>query len=88
MEKVKDQLRKITCWNNGTFYYDKISLRQILDEIEKRFNTRIICQPAGIGDQMYSGYLINTHLDSALMSVCWPLRISYQHQGNNILVTR
>lgn len=87
MEKLKTHLDKIVCWGKGTFYYEKIKLRQILDEIERQFNTKIICQPAGLAERFYSGYIISTHLDSALMSVCWPLRIQYTHEGNRVVLS-
>jgi ferric-dicitrate binding protein FerR (iron transport regulator) len=86
--KIKKGLDKIGCWGKGTFYYEAVNLRRILDEVERQFDTKIVCQPAGLGDQMYSGYFINTHLDSALMSICWPLRIQYEHQDHNIIVSR
>lgn len=87
MEKLKTSLDKIVCWGKGTFYYEKINLRQILDEVERQFNTKIVCQPAGLGERLYSGYFINTHLDSALMSICWPLRIQYAHEGNQVVIS-
>ena len=88
MKSIKKGLDKITCWGKGTFYYEGINLRNILDEVERQFNTKIVCHPAGLGDQIYSGYFINTHLDSALMSICWPLRIRYENDGNHIVVSR
>lgn len=88
MQTIKKGIDKITCWGKGTFYYEGISLRRILDEVESKFNTKIICQPAGMGDQLYSGYFINTHLDSALMSICWPLRIQYEHQEKSVVISR
>lgn len=88
MTNLTTGARIMECWNKGTFYYDKISLRQILDEIERRFNTKIICQPIGLGDQLYSGYLLNTHLDSALMSICWPLRIKFERAEEQIIISR
>ncbi len=88
MNKIKKSLDKIGCWGKGTFYYESVRLRKILDEVERQFNAKIICQPAGLGEQMYSGYFINTHLDSALMSICWPLRIQYEHGDSNIIVSR
>ena len=88
MQKIKKGLDKITCWGKGTFYYEGINLRQMLDQIERQFNTQIICQPAGLGDQLYSGYFINTHLDSALMSICWPLRIRYERDEQRIVLSR
>ena len=88
MKKIRKGLDKIGCWGKGTFYYKSVSLRNILDEIERKFNTKIICQPAGIGDRLYTGYLMNSHLDSALMSICWPLRIQYEHKGQHVIISR
>lgn len=88
LKKIKKGLDKIGCWGKGTFYYKAINLRRILDEVERQFDTKIECHPAGLGDQLYSGYFINTHLDSALMSICWPLRIQYEHQGASIVISR
>ena len=88
MKKIKKSLDKIGTWGKGTFYYDSVQLRKILDEVERQFNAKIVCQPVGLGDQLYSGYFINTHLDSALMSICWPLRIQYEHRDNRIIVSR
>ena len=88
MKKIKKSIDQISEWGKGTFYYEGIILRQILDQIERQFNTQIVCQPVGLGDQLYSGYLINTHLDSALMSICWPLRIRYDREEGGIIISR
>ena len=88
MNKIKKSLDQIGSWGKGTFYYEAVRLRKILDEVERQFNAKIVCQPVGLGDQLYSGYFINTHLDSALMSICWPLRIQYEHRDNRIIVSR
>ncbi len=88
MIKLKEGLDKISAWGKGTFYFESISLRHILDMVETQFNTKIECQPVGLGDQLYTGYFINTHLDSALMSICWPLRIKYEHLDKHVVISR
>ena len=88
MIKSTKNVDEIGSWKQGQFYYENVELRRILNEVERQFNTPIVCQPADLGDQLYTGYFSSSQLDSALTSVCWPLRLAIEHKNKTVIVSK
>ena len=88
LHKSKRNIDEIGAWETGTFYFDSIKLRSVLNEVERQFNTKVITNPTDLGEQPYTGYFVQGHIDSALTSVCWPLRLTFEHGANSIEVSK
>ena len=72
-------------WFNGLFRYKDSSLDRVFDEVERQFEVKIETTPE-IGNLRYSGYFETKDLEEALYSVCWPMKLEYQKNGNRIQI--
>ena len=79
---------KIGSWQEGIFYFENSPLKRVFDEIERQFNVDIDYQLENQNDIRYTGYFRNNQLDSALNTVCWPLRLNASVDEKNIVISR
>ncbi len=65
---------KRSSWRRGSFNYKDVALREVFDDIERHFNTKLI----GVNlsnTQLYTGKFSTTNIDTVLHRVCWPLNL-------------
>ena len=62
-------------WSSGEFFFNKIKLEEVLDEIERQFNVEIIY--SSTEQRFYTGYFNNKDLNDALMLVCIPMNVNF-----------
>lgn len=67
---------QIGAWFIGTFYFDNVSLTEVLAEIEHQFDVNITTKGTSTSLQ-YQGFFRNNDLEDALKSICLPLNLKY-----------
>lgn len=73
-------------WMNGYFLYENVRLDRVLAEIERQFQVEIETVDIDTG-RLYSGFFIRNNLSEALQSVCWPLRLNFDINGNKVKIS-
>lgn len=73
-------------WQSGEFYFENRPVTEVLDEIQRQYQVTITTD--SLEDKLFSGYFISTAgLDMALSMVCEPLNLSFNVDGNDVVVT-
>lgn len=62
-------------WKKGEFYFDKIPLKFVIEELERQFDV-VVLMPSITG-RSYTGYFSNQNLQDALDMVCLPMGLAY-----------
>lgn len=63
-----------SAWRKGSFNYKDVALREVFDDIERHFGTKIKSTDL-LDKQLYTGEFSATNIDSVLYRVCWPLNL-------------
>ncbi len=79
-EKYKD-------WRQGFFSFQDASLSDVVDEIERQYDVRVILDK-DIPDVAYTGFFTEGELEEALHSVCWPLNLTWKIDQENVKISR
>ncbi len=74
-----------TQWINGRFVYTNERLYEVLKELERQFNKKVIASDE-ISQMEYSGFFQNNDLNKALQSVLWPMHLDYKIDNDKIIV--
>lgn len=73
-------------WMKGDFYYDRVDLNMVFDEIERQFDVNIA------GDTMlnrqYTGYFNKGDINQALQNVCLPMGLSYKISKDTVIIKK
>lgn len=74
-------------WSSGLFRYEDSPLNLVFEELERQFNIGIDMENDNlIRKRSYTGAFSNDNLEEALHSVCWPLRLQYEINGQQVLI--
>lgn len=73
-------------WKNGVFSYQDAPLEDVLHELARQFNVKIVINH--LKNRHYTGTFTRNDLDSALTAICKPMGLSYQVTGQAIYVTQ
>lgn len=59
LTKSRAQVRQATLWKDNKFYFDNISLRELVRRLERWYDVKIILKDPSLKDIYYSGYFKN-----------------------------
>lgn len=70
-------------WKNGEFYFNNVPLRQVIDELKRQFDIKILLDDDS--SRTYTGYFNRTFLDNALVMVFNRCRFGIINTGIKLL---
>lgn len=73
-------------WIKGEYYYSSEPLGNVLNEIERQFDVKIL-RPYNIDFRSYEGVFTNKNLETALQMVLLPMDLSYQVKEKEVHIT-
>ena len=76
---------EIADWRNGAYTLREVSLRDILDELERQFGV-VIPETADQQDKPYTFFFNNNNLDSALYKVRYITEKTIDRKGDTIII--
>ena len=72
-------------WTNAISSFESISLDQVLSELERQYNIKIILKNVNT-DRLFSGGFTHKDLDNALISITQPMNLTYEISSSNSVV--
>ena len=78
-------LAETATWRQGEFYYEKVKLGTVFDELERQFDVDIQAEES-IREKIGKIYFDNSNLDSALYKVTWPMGLKVTKNGRQIVI--
>lgn len=77
--------RNDIAWQDQTHYFDDVPLSEVFAALERQY--AITAQyPAEIGERRYAGFFKSNDLEQALQSVCWPLKLQFSIDGQQVTI--
>lgn len=77
----------LVSWLDGDFTFNDIRYKEVIDEIENQFGVKVKMEPE-LYDLKYTGFFKNNHLNDALFSITWPLKLKYSIKGNEVFIVK
>ena len=74
-------------WLRDEYWFKDAALTEVFKELERQFDVNIDLEES-ISSLRYTGSFTTSNLDSALYSICWPMRISSEIKGQTIIVKK
>jgi ferric-dicitrate binding protein FerR (iron transport regulator) len=73
-------------WVNGDFYFNRIDLNLVLDEIERQFDVQIGGDT--IMNRQYTGYFNKKDMNQALQNVCLPMGLNFKIINDTVIIKK
>lgn len=71
-------------WTGGEFYFNKVTIREVFDEMERQFDIDIFYE--GDQNRIYTGYFNNKNLNDALCLICIPMDFDWSIKENLVII--
>lgn len=85
-QKRNENVKHATSWINGGLYFNKTHIFNVVQELERMYNCKIIFQEGNIYDDYIYGEHDNKSLESVLNSIQHSTNIKYKKEGNKIIL--
>ncbi|WP_268122300.1 FecR family protein [Roseivirga pacifica] len=72
-------------WQSGEHYFTSAKLTNVIKALERQFNIHITSK-TDLSERYYSGYFSSGNLEEALELVFVPMGLSYQTEGDQVIV--
>ena len=72
-------------WIDNEFYFEKISMTQVVKEIERQYNLSIKI-PNNVKERMYTGYFDTKNIKNTLDKVCLPMGLKYRIVDKRVVI--
>ena len=72
-------------WQQSIHHFQDQPLGEVFAELERQYLIQVE-YPASLRDQPYTGSFKNGELERALQSICWPLKLSFTINQNQVLI--
>ena len=73
--------REEVAWRQGEFVFENVSLKVVLDELQRQYDLEIDLR-ADIEGRNYTGQFTNNDLQGALQMICLPMELAYKLEEN------
>jgi len=73
-------------WLEGVYVYKASPLTEVLAEVERQFSVSVT-STIPLRQQSYTGSFSTANLETALESVLWPLSLTYEVKGSEVIIT-
>lgn len=74
-------------WWNGTYQFEEVPLTEVFEELERQYDVRVEVNPSDIKEN-WNGFFTGSDLQKALETVCWTNNLTFETQGDIVLVTK
>jgi transmembrane sensor len=71
-------------WTSGGIYFDNTAFRQVLRDLERRFNVDIVMETEELLDVPFTGTFQYAELDEILSVIAATFEIEYQRRGSHV----
>jgi len=73
-----------TAWQNGEFWFNNVRLIDVLNELERQFDIKIVYKD--IENRRYTGYFNIKSLQDALTAVCSPMQLKFKNENDKTYI--
>lgn len=73
-------------WMNGKLIFDRTPLNEVVKELERRYNIKIILDGDSLSKNTISGSFNNYGADTVLSMICLALNLKYEQQSGHYLI--
>ncbi len=77
--------KKVYSWIDNEFYFEEISLAQVIQEIERQYNMGITI-PDDMKQRTYTGYFDTKDIKNTLDKVCLPMGLKYNIVDKRVVI--
>ena len=77
--------KKVYSWIDNEFYFEEISLAQVIKEIERQYNMAITI-PDNMKHRTYTGYFDTKDIKNTLDKVCLPMGLKYHIVNKRVVI--
>ncbi|MCF6357309.1 MAG: FecR domain-containing protein [Draconibacterium sp.] len=74
-------------WRKGIFMYNRASLVDVIAELERQFDIKIIMDKS-FGNPNYTGSFQKSNIETALTEVFYPLDLKFSIKGKDVTITK
>lgn len=74
-----------TKWQDGTLYFEKETLQEVIKELNRKYNRQIILQE-GLEKYIISGMHDNKSLEAVVEAICYTSKLKFKDKKKNILI--
>nr|WP_321358789.1 FecR domain-containing protein [uncultured Draconibacterium sp.] len=75
-------------WMDGTLYFDKTNVGEMIKQLERWYNVKIIVNAPEVLTKTVSGEYTNENLTSILKTMAFSLNVDYEIEGNEIILNK
>lgn len=72
-------------WLDGNFTFNDVDFGEAIAELENQYDVKVKMDER-FYQLKYTGYFKNNHLNDALFSITWPLKLKYTIKGKEVLI--
>jgi ferric-dicitrate binding protein FerR (iron transport regulator) len=72
-------------WLDGNFTFNDVDFGEVIAELENQYDVKVKMDER-FYQLKYTGYFKNNHLNDALFSITWPLKLKYTIKGKEVLI--
>lgn len=83
-KKIIDENNYIK-WMDGTLFFEKEPIREVVKELNRKYNRRVVLQ-AGVRNYVISGTHDNKSLEAVVEAICYTTGLSYRAEGQDIVI--
>lgn len=83
VELKKTNVEREAKWVDGKFYFQQENLQQVLEELERQYNIKIVYNSSET--RTYTGFFTNKDLPGALDFICIPMQLKYRKINANTI---
>ncbi|MBK8628435.1 MAG: FecR family protein [Saprospiraceae bacterium] len=77
----------LVSWLDGTFTFNDVDYGEVIEEIENQYGVKVNME-ASLYTLKYTGFFKNNHLNDALFSITWPLKLKYSIKGTEVFIVK
>ncbi len=78
--------QEIARWKMGEFHFENSDLESVFAEFERQFAKEVKMSPQ-LKSRLYSGYFKLGSVEEALHSICWPLKLNYKIEAEQVEIS-
>ncbi len=77
--------RNDIAWQDRIHHFNERPLKEVIAELKRQYPVEVDL-PEDLADRTYTGSFKNNNLEEALQSICWPMRLQYSIDQNQVLI--
>ncbi len=82
---LKDEM---PLWVGGIVKFENANLAEVIKEVENIYKIDILIHDSILNGQKYTGAIVKNDIEKAMISLTWPLHLTYSMEGDQITVEK